>query len=196
MKLVPGLYEAPITSELDDALKQLADSFGSTREAITADEAPHLLSRLLHDAALRALRNVRAAEGTDEDTKKADRLKLQVSMANAVLALLGKLAPKAGITDEEAIHQPPELLLALRELADVRLGTIEIARPTLPLRQSDLLVNGPRDLRIGHAPKLLVPAAIPRLAEAAHAGLPGRIRLVQSVPVDTRVELTGRDAGG
>ncbi|MBA3499140.1 MAG: DEAD/DEAH box helicase family protein, partial [Deltaproteobacteria bacterium] len=159
MKLVPGLYEAPITSELDEALKHLADSFGSTREAITADEAPHLLSRLLHDAALRALRNVRVAEGTDDDAKKADRFELQVSMVNEVLALLGKLAPKAGITDDESIQQPPELLLALRELADVRLGTIEIVRPTLPLRQSDLLVNGPRDLRIGHEVRLELASA-------------------------------------
>jgi superfamily II DNA or RNA helicase len=51
------------------------------------------------------------------------------------------------------------LLLALRELADVRLGTTEIARPTLPLRHSDLLVNGPRDLRIGHEVRLELASA-------------------------------------
>lgn len=145
VKLVPGLYEAPITSELDEALRDLAASFGATREALTADEAPHLLARFLHDASLRALRNVRSAEGSEPE----DRLRLQVSLVNDVLSLLGTLAPKSGITADEAVRVPAELLLALRELAEVRLGTVEIARPKLPLRQSDLLVNGPRDLRIG-----------------------------------------------
>ncbi|MBA3542051.1 MAG: DUF3427 domain-containing protein, partial [Deltaproteobacteria bacterium] len=160
MKLVPGLYESPITSELDDALGHLADTLGSTRESITEEEAPHLLARLLHEASLRALRNVRAsAEAPDGPERTSDRLQLQVALANEVLTLLGKLAPKSGISDDEAIRQPPELLLALRELADVRLGTLAIARPTLPLRQSDLLVNGPRDLRIGHEVRLELASA-------------------------------------
>ncbi|MBA3404863.1 MAG: DUF3427 domain-containing protein [Gemmatimonadaceae bacterium] len=159
MKLVPGLYEAPITAELESALEKLTDSLGATREEITADEAPHLLARLLHDASLRALRNVRVAEGADDAEKKVGRLKLQVALANEVLGLLGRLAPKAGITDDEAVRHPAEILLALRELSDVRLGTLEVARPTLPLRQSDLLVNGPRDLRIGHEVRLELASA-------------------------------------
>ena len=158
MKLLPGLYELPITSEIEQTLQQLAKHLGSTRESITAEEAPHLLARLLHDASLRALRNVRASEG-DDTGDGDDRLERQVALANEVLALLGKLAPKSGISGHEALRQPPELLLALRELADVRLGTIEIARPTLPLRQSDLLVNGPRDLRVGHEVRLELASA-------------------------------------
>lgn len=142
VKLVPGLYEAPITAELDEALAAVTSTLGSTQSALTAEESPHLLARYLHEAAVRALRNVRAEE-PDE------RLRLQVSLVNDVLKLLGTLAPKSGISDEDAIREPAELLLALRELADVRLGTIDIPRPKLPLRQSDLLVNGPRDLRIG-----------------------------------------------
>ncbi len=145
MKLVPGLYEAPITAELDEALRAISTTFATSREALTTDEAPHLLARFLHDAALRALRNVRTAEASEP----ADRLRLQIALVNEVLQLLATLAPKSGITADEALREPAELLLALRELADVRLGTIDIARPKLPLRQSDLLVNGPRDLRIG-----------------------------------------------
>ncbi len=158
VKLVPGIYEALISSELEATLVKLASSLGSTREEITAEEAPHLLARLLHDVSLRALRSVRG-DGKDDAAKRAAKLKSQVLVANEVLSLLGKLAPNAEITDDESIRQPAEILLALRELADIRLGTVAIARPTLPLRQSDLLVNGPRDLRIGHEVRLELASA-------------------------------------
>src|SRR5262249_24258173 len=119
------------------------------RDPITADSAPHLFARMIHEAALRALRHL----------PSEDRLELQVALTNQVLDLLAKQAPDAGIGDDEALRRPAQLLLALREADDVRLGSVGIARPTLPLRHSDLLVNGPRDLRVGHEARLELASA-------------------------------------
>jgi superfamily II DNA or RNA helicase len=139
VKLREGLYEAPITTALDGELRRLVEAIAAT-EPITAETAPHIFAHVIHEAAIRALRNVPAK----------DRLELQVALANRVLVLLGEAAPEAGISHDETLRTPPELLLSVRPSADVRLGTPEIERPALPLRHSDLLVNGPRDLRIGH----------------------------------------------
>jgi len=64
--------------------------------------------------------------------------------------LLAAEVPSAGIDQDDQVADPIELLLALRDPAEARLGTGEIERPKLPLGQSDLLITGPRDLAIGH----------------------------------------------
>ncbi len=143
MKLVHGLYEAPITTGLEQELARLLETTAD-RVAMTEEEAPQILARLIHNASVRALRSF-----SDEK-----RLELQVALANRVIALLGADAKKSGIDDSESLKSPAEMLMALRATAEQRLGTAEIARPTLPLRHSDLLVNGPRDLRIGHEVRL------------------------------------------
>lgn len=148
MKLVTGLYESPITHELATALRDLADAIASN-EPITVDTAPQVFARVIHDASVRALRNLPADK----------RLELQVEVTNRVLAMLGEAAPRSGIDADEAVKVPPELLMAVRSSDDVRLGTSDVDRPTLPLRHSDLLVNGPRDLRIGHEVRLELASA-------------------------------------
>jgi superfamily II DNA or RNA helicase len=148
VKLREGLYEAPVTGALEELLRQLETAIAA-KEPITAEAAPHILGRVIHDAAVRAMRNVPAKE----------RLALQVALANRVLEVLGEAAPEAGISDDEAVRTPPELLLSLRPAEDVRLGKADIERPTLPLRHSDLLVNGPRDLRVGHEVRLELASA-------------------------------------
>lgn len=139
MKLVPGLYESAITEELAKALKEL-ESTKSVREALTRDAAPHVLARMLHDASLKALRSL----------PSENQLEKQVELANKLLKLLGEASEHSGISEGDWIRRPAELLLAVTRDADKRLGTGEVVRPSLPLRHSDLLVNGPRDLRIGN----------------------------------------------
>ncbi len=148
VKLSEGLYETPITGALDEALGRLEDAIAA-KEQITPETAPHIFARVIHDAAVRAMRNAPAKE----------RLAAQVSISNRVLELLGECAPEAGISADEALRSPPELLLSVRQAADVRLGKSAIERPTLPLRHSDLLVNGPRDLRVGHEVRLELASA-------------------------------------
>jgi superfamily II DNA or RNA helicase/HKD family nuclease len=138
MKLAPGLYEQLFTHGLDQALRAANDAHAE-REPLHEEAAPHILARHLYDTLVRAFRNL----------PEEDRLEKQVALANRLVALLGEAAPSAGIDTDEAVVAPAELLLALRRRADARLGTGALTRPSLPLRHSDLLVNGPRDLRIG-----------------------------------------------
>lgn len=140
MKPVPGLYEQLITRGLDEALRLSSETFDASREDLIAEAAPHVLARVVHDGLIRALRSL-PEEG---------RIHHQVALTNAVLELVARSAPSSGLGSEDSVGDPAQMLLALRDLAEVRLGTGDVARPSLPLRHSDLLVNGPRDLRIGH----------------------------------------------
>jgi superfamily II DNA or RNA helicase/HKD family nuclease len=150
VKLPPGLYETLVTRALDGAVRAEGDSIAADTEALTAESAPHVLGRYLFDALVRALRNL-----PDEE-----RLAKQVALANQLVALLGAAAPASGIAgNDDGIADPASLLLAIRHAADARLGTGEVPRPSLPLRHSDLLVNGPRDLRLGHELRLELASA-------------------------------------
>lgn len=139
MKLVPGLYENVVTRAVDEAVRAAGAEVDSEREALNAEAAPYVLGRYLFDALVRALRNL----------PEEERLAQQVALTNRLIELLGEAAPNAGIDADEKVLDPAELLLAVRRVADARLGTGEVVRPSLPLRHSDLLVNGPRDLRVG-----------------------------------------------
>ncbi|MBE2248047.1 MAG: DUF3427 domain-containing protein [Myxococcus sp.] len=139
MKLVPGLYESAVTEALAAALQGL-EGAAPIREALTREAGPHVLARLLYDAALKALRAIGGEA----------QLEAQVLLANRLLEVLGEASKDSGITRDDWVKQPAELLLAIRREADRRLGSADVVRPSLPLRHSDLLVNGPRDLRVGN----------------------------------------------
>jgi superfamily II DNA or RNA helicase len=138
MKLACGLYEKLLT-EGDSAVLAAAADTQTLRDALSEEGAPHVLARYLYDALVRALRNL------PED----ERATQQVALANRVLAILAEAAPNAGLDADEKVLDPAELLLAVQSVTAARLGTADIVRPSLPLRHSDLLVNGPRDLRVG-----------------------------------------------
>lgn len=138
MKLVPGLYEQLLSVGLGREI-EAANDLAHEREALNEEAAPLVLARHVHDALVAALSNL----------PEEERLARQVAIANRLVAWLGEEAPAAGIDGDDAVRDPAELLLALRRQEDARLGTGAITRPSLPLRHSDLLVNGPRDLRIG-----------------------------------------------
>jgi len=139
VKLVPGLYESAVTEALAAALQAL-EGAAPIREALTREAGPHVLARLLYDAALKALRAIGGEA----------QLEAQVLLANRLLEVLGEASKDSGITRDDWVKQPAELLLAIRREADRRLGSADVVRPSLPLRHSDLLVNGPRDLRVGN----------------------------------------------
>ena len=138
MRLAPGLYEKVVSLEVDGLLRA-ENELGAEREELNEEAAPQILGRYLFDALVRALRNLPAE----------DRLKRQVELTNELVAKLGEVAPAAGIDDDEKLLDPAQMLLAVRRRSEDRLGSGEVRRPSLPLRHSDLLVNGPRDLRVG-----------------------------------------------
>lgn len=139
VKLATGLYEALVTRDRAAAIRALEKLIAET-DGLTADSAPHLLARHVHDLVLKALRHVPGA---------GDKLAHQVELANRLVALLSAEAPDAGIDTGDGVEPPGELLLSLRDPREQALGTGHMVRPSLPLRHSDLIVNGPRDLRLG-----------------------------------------------
>ncbi|MGE0791257.1 MAG: DUF3427 domain-containing protein [Sandaracinaceae bacterium] len=144
MALPPGLYERLITRALRDALEGEASLDRETSE-LTKDAAPHVLAKHIHDAVLRVLRERGKLEG-------------QLEVANRVLTVLAETTDET-VDARDAVEEPARLLLALVREEEKRLGTGTLPRPSLPLRQSDLLVNGPRDLRVGREIKLELASA-------------------------------------
>jgi superfamily II DNA or RNA helicase/HKD family nuclease len=133
MRLVPGLYEQIVTAELEGAFET---SDGVPRlDPLQEDSATDLLSRHVYEAVRRALADVRGE----------DRLRAQVDAVNRVLAHLAGTTEAVSTSDAVT----PQVLLSWLEKSQVGLGTGEITRPGVPLRHSELIVNGPRDLRVG-----------------------------------------------
>ena len=76
-------------------------------------------------------------------------------MANRVIDHLVESGLGVGSSDRVT----GEILLAVTRIADARLGSGKMARPSIPLRHSELIVNGPRDLRVGREIKLELASA-------------------------------------
>ncbi|MBA2321527.1 MAG: hypothetical protein H0V89_10260 [Deltaproteobacteria bacterium] len=69
----------------------------------------------------------------------------QIALTNRVLAFLARTRPDH-VNPGDAVT--PSVLLSLLDRDAVGLGTGRLPRPGIPLRHSELLVNGPRDLRL------------------------------------------------
>jgi superfamily II DNA or RNA helicase len=140
LKLVPGLYETLVSDGLGEALAGAADGLEAERDPLHAEAAPHLLARHVHDLVLKALHST----GGD------DALLQQVHLVNALIDTIGRHSTDSGVDNSDRVPSVAEVLLSLRKAGEARLGQGNQVRPTLPLRHSDLLVNGPHDLRLGH----------------------------------------------
>lgn len=139
-RLPPGLYEQLITRELAAELASLAEHLAAAEGAVDPDAAPQVLARFLHDVLLKALGSLRGD----------DRLQARVALANDILETVLQKAPSSGLIETDAVATPARQLLSIVDRSPGRLTEIEPAqRPRIPLRSSDLLINGPRDLRIG-----------------------------------------------
>ncbi len=133
-----GLYELLLTEEINRRLEALEGVLLERHEP-ASESAADYLARHLHELGLKVFRSF----------KGADALERQVQLANSVIALLSQDS-EAGVDDGDRVRDPAGILLSLFRRAEQRLGDAQIERPSLPLRQSDLLVNGPRDQRLGH----------------------------------------------
>ncbi|MCB9598631.1 MAG: DUF3427 domain-containing protein [Sandaracinaceae bacterium] len=148
MSLPPGLYEALVSEALADALQRL-EGWGVETRGLDADTSAQILARHLHGLLLKAL----------ETQPSETRLEDQLALANDLVRWLAERGPKAGIDEGDALGDPASLLLSLRHPGEARLGTGALPRPLLPLRQSALLANGPRDVRVGHMIQRELPSA-------------------------------------
>ncbi len=139
MKLAPGLYEELVTKDSAaslEALEELAAEIGN----LTSDTAPQILARHVYTLLEKALRSA----------PKEDKLATQLSLVERLVALLSDTPWEAGVDLQDDAQRPGTMLLSIRDKASDRLGTGVATRPSLSLRQSDLIVNGPRDLSLGN----------------------------------------------
>ncbi|MCC6873612.1 MAG: DUF3427 domain-containing protein [Sandaracinaceae bacterium] len=146
MDLPPGLYEALVTRDVAAAVAALRAAHVGD---LDKDAASDVLAKHLHDLVRKALRNLHGDDALAE----------QLRLANRLVELLGDGSPDAGIDQGDLVEPPPQMLYAVRDDASERLGTNEMVRPSLPLRLSDLIVNGPRDLRLGTEIRRELPSA-------------------------------------
>lgn len=144
MKLAPGLYEQLVTTELRALLDDPA--WQADLQALGEDAAPDLLARHVYEAVRRALGGI-GGEG---------RLDRQIEVVNGVLALL--VTRTKGEVEAGDTVTPQVLRSALRR-EQAGLGSGPLTRPGVPLRHSELIVNGPRDLRVGREITRELPSA-------------------------------------
>jgi HKD family nuclease len=79
---------------------------------------------------------------SQERTSPTRREYTSLFTTNELLAQLGDQV-------DDGDRVTPERLLQVLRRDQVRLGAGELIRPAIPLRHSDLIVNGPKDLRVG-----------------------------------------------
>jgi superfamily II DNA or RNA helicase len=136
--LHPGLYDEPLTRELEAQLEGL-DQDRVLMDELDEHHAPLALSRLLHPRVVRALASL---DGEERGLK-------QLELVNKLLALLQAEAPRGGTAASDHVQPPPRRLLAVLPTQDGPAPPKPPPRPSIPLATSDLLVNGPHDLSMG-----------------------------------------------
>ncbi len=128
-----GLYDLLLTEELDavvvamDAVPQV----DVLRQEVAAD----YLAAHVWGAARKAL----------DALKGKDKLQQQLALANRLIEILAEAGSEIEPTDR-AVDKVLRSLMTQREKAA---GSGHMTRPGIPLRHSDLIVNGPQDLRVG-----------------------------------------------
>jgi superfamily II DNA or RNA helicase/HKD family nuclease len=138
--LAPGLYEHPVTRELERRLGLLDGDLVDLRQIEPAD-AHEVLTRHLAGLTRRALQSVPGS-----DTKS---LKRQVELANGIAKAIEQLAPEA-VGGEDRLKDGADVLMAIAGDRTPTGDAVFAQRPEIPLRDSALLVNGRGQPRIGH----------------------------------------------
>ena len=142
--LPSGIYDELVTRGLERLLDD--DALVVTRDALDPDVASEALARHIFWAARALLSSIKG------DAKH--KVQTQLALTNRVLDELARRASSDAEPGADALagpddHVTPERLLQVLRRGELRLGAGELPRPSIPLRHSDLLVNGPKDLRVG-----------------------------------------------
>jgi superfamily II DNA or RNA helicase/HKD family nuclease len=137
-RLSPGLYDLLLTRELRALAERVVEDRRRAHIApLDAEAAPEHLARFAQDLLRRALRSV--------DPNDAAK---QAELVNRLVEFLVESAPGAGLESDDAVATPPEVLTAV--VVPAPFGYADPPpSPGIPLRTSDLLVNGPRELSVG-----------------------------------------------
>lgn len=130
-----GLYDQLVTLALQGRLDVPELQSHSTH--LSPDTASEILAHHVFRLTTAVLSSVKG--------KDSERLDRQIALTNQ---LLDHLASVNGAVDSDDRVTAERLLQVVRR-DQVRLGISEVVRPSIPLRHSDLIVNGPKDLRVG-----------------------------------------------
>jgi superfamily II DNA or RNA helicase/HKD family nuclease len=137
--LRPGLYEALVDDALTEAVATAEhEGFKCIEETLDPGDSHESLARYVFEAVLRKLREL-------PNEKKIGE---QVALSNHLLSVLASGGDE--FEQGSTISQPARVLRSVTTALH-GLGEIEVvARPDIPLSQSDLLVNARDEPRIGH----------------------------------------------
>lgn len=138
-KLPPGLYDLPITNEIERELRRLDDSRFATEEPeLDAADADVAFARHLAAVVRQAL----------ADVGEEDRVARQAEIVNELLAALEQ---RSKVVDEgDQLALPPRRLASVHRIDALR-GNLRPEDPLIPLAQSDLLVNARGEPSVGNA---------------------------------------------
>jgi HKD family nuclease len=136
----PGLYEALVTETLRARIER-ARAAGWVVEWSAIDDATlaEVLAGHIHDRARDGIAGIPTSVG--------NRRNAQIDLANRVLEVLAPYTTDREIAD--TINQDAWLLMDVEPPLPPGRARVPRPRPGIPLRTSELLVNGHKDLQIG-----------------------------------------------
>lgn len=134
-KLVPGLYDSPVTRELDELLATHDHALEIRRSALDPADSNELLARHI----------ARIVRAMLLDVPEEERLRRQAEICNELLCTLGN-SLATDLNPEELLVPAEKLTAAYRRDAFASAPS----SPDIPLSQSDLLVNAHGEPRVVH----------------------------------------------
>ncbi|PRQ07020.1 DUF3427 domain-containing protein [Enhygromyxa salina] len=146
MALRPGLHETLLTREVAEALEAIDPRFKDVAE-LSDEAAAELLTRHVTQLLHHVLRQA-----------KKDRAG-QLQLVNELVTWLGDQAKRGEIDEHDRVAPPGRVLRSLLSSDEIRLAANHPPRPLISPSHSDLLVNGPRDVRLGHLVARELPSA-------------------------------------
>jgi superfamily II DNA or RNA helicase len=138
-RLPPGLYDLPITNEIERELQQLYASN-------LAADTPELDSADSNLAFARHLANI--VRQALADVKPEERVARQAEIVNELLDTLA--LQSSGVDRDDHLALPPRRLASVHRI-DALKGSTRASDPLIPLGQSDLLVNARGEPSVGEA---------------------------------------------
>ncbi len=138
LSLPVGLYDRVVTKQLAETLDRLArHRQRSQKEKLDPEESHAFLTKAISEVLSNALRAM----------PTSDRVDAQLDLCNRVLDAIATSPTRYHIDPDE--HLLGERLLAVLEQGDGLTAGAEIQSPGIPLGQTSLLVNAPRDHQVG-----------------------------------------------
>ncbi|MBU47807.1 MAG: hypothetical protein CL920_03845 [Deltaproteobacteria bacterium] len=132
-----GLYESLMTNALREQVERYADEERQIEE-LDSSASAQVLSQWFQERLERAL-----------ETLPKDQVADRIAITNQLFSTLTELIPKSGVDEKDHVDPSGRQLYAIHETQKLPLPIKTLMRPSIPLNNSDLLVNGRHDLSLG-----------------------------------------------